>query len=213
MTAAAVLAAALAAAAVAQPSAQGQSAQGQAVGLPGFMPQKAHCPQGFEAFATPNSLQSYRCVPKGAGAAAAAAPGTRYAVAGLSFAPPQGFRVQDDWKDDVPTLYLELEGAGTGKPTSITITRVTPGRAGGESLDAAIKRDEEWQGARETKALRVSGAKARATEVPGSARSVYLPAGRQSYYSFVYSAADEHYAGHMGDFERLLKSVRLGDAP
>jgi hypothetical protein len=182
---------------------------GRPEGPSGFV-RRPQCPRGTEPLATPRSLQPYRCVREGAGAAAAAAPGARTAVAGgLSFEAPPGFRLQDNWKDDIPTLYLELEGGGTGKPTSITITRVVPGRAGGETLSAAVRRDEEWQGAREAAPAPVAGAKARVTETPGSARSVYLPDSGQSYYAFVYSASEELYSKHRADFDRLLKSVRL----
>jgi hypothetical protein len=239
MTAAAVLAAALAAGAIAQtlgpdsgdcpagtrrvatddpyrpfrcalpnePSSPGRFSTPE--GPAGFS-QRPKCPRGTEPLATPHSLQPYRCVRAGAAPAAPAAAGARYAVAGgLSFEPPSGFRLQDAWKDDVPTIYLELEGGGAGKPTSITITRVAPGRGDGETIAAAIVRDKEWQGAKEIPAVTVAGSKARATEVAGGARSVYLPDARESYYAFVYSTSEELYRRHLPEFERLLKSVRL----
>jgi hypothetical protein len=177
---------------------------------PAGFTQRPKCPRGTEPLATPHSLQPYRCVRAGAGVAAAAAPGARYeAAGGLSFESPPGYRMQDAWGDDVPTLYLELDAGRAGRPTSITITRVEPGRAGGATLADAVKRDVDWQDARETKPAAVAGAKARATEVPGRTRSVYLPAGRQSYYAFVYSAPEELYREHLPDFERMLKSVRV----
>lgn len=166
------------------------------------------CPRGFTRLATPHALQSYRCVPEGSGTAAPAAPGARLRAGSLSFAPPPGFRVQDDWKDSVPMLYMELAASGRGKPVSITITHLAPNQSDFADLDEAVRRDERWQGAREIKPLRLAGVDARATEVPERALSVYLPDGRDSYYAFVFSGPESLYARRRPDFLRLLKSVR-----
>ncbi|NNN05641.1 MAG: hypothetical protein HKL90_07050 [Elusimicrobia bacterium] len=166
------------------------------------------CPRGFTRLATPGSLQRFRCVPEGSGTAAPAAPGARLRAGGLSFTPPPGFRVQDDWKDSVPTLYMELADSGTGKPVSITITHLEPKQSDFADLNSAVRRDERWQGAREIKPLRVADVHARATEVPERALSVYLPDGRQSYYAFVFAGPQSLYAHRRSEFLRLLKSVR-----
>jgi len=167
------------------------------------------CPRGTVPLATPNSLRKYRCVNAGAGAPGGF--GARWnAAGGLSFDVPAGFRVQDAWKDDVPTLYLELDAKDdAGKPASITITRNAPGQEGFAPLAKAVARDVSWQGAREIKPRVVAGARSRATEVAGTTLSVYLPAARDSYYAFVFSAPENLYAARRPDFERLLKSVKL----
>ena len=175
---------------------------------PAGFTQAPPCPRGFTRLATPDSLQHFRCVPDGSGTAAPAAPGARLRAGGLSFAPPPGFRVQDDWKDSVPMLYMEMTGSGPGKPLSMTITHLAPTQPDFAGLDAAVRRDERWQGAREIKPLRVAGASARATEVPERALSVYLPDGRESYYAFVFAGPESLYARRRPDFLRLLKSVR-----
>ncbi len=189
-------------------SAPGDTAAFELPDGPAGFTQAPSCPRGFTRLATPDALQHFRCVPEGSGTAAPAAPGARLRAGVLSFAPPPGFRVQDDWKDSVPMIYMELADSGPGKPVSITISHLGPNQSDFADLDAAVRRDERWQGAREVKPLRVLGVDARVTEVPERALSVYLPDGRDSYYAFVFSGPESLYARRRPDFLRLLKSVR-----
>jgi hypothetical protein len=177
---------------------------------------KPRCPHGSHPVApSGKSLQSYRCAPGDAPGSAApdsAAPGIaeRFSVPHeLSFEKPASFRVDDAWSEDVPTLYLRLDGDRPGKPVTITITRLDARQSTYEPLKKAVARDVQWQGARDEGTVTLAGAKARATSVPSDTRSVYLPLGKDSYYSFVYTAPADAYERNLPAFMRLLKSLKV----
>ena len=127
----------------------------------------------------------------------------------IAFEYPAAFRVQDAWKEEVPTLYLKIDDAAAGKPVTITITRYTVGQSAYQEMSAAIGHDVEWQGAKEGAAQLIGRARARVTDIPGDTRSVYLPVSKESYYSFVYSAPADAYDHYLPAFSRLLKSLKL----
>lgn len=127
----------------------------------------------------------------------------------LSFDYPRTFRVQDAWKEDVPTLYLKLDETSAGKPVTITITRYDQSQTTYQEMDSAIARDVEWQGAKDGGEMPLAGGRARVTFVPGDSRSVYLAVSKESYYSFVYSAPSDSYETYLPAFARLLKTLRL----
>ena len=128
----------------------------------------------------------------------------------LSFEYPSSFRVQDEWKEDVPTLYLKLDDPSiAGKPVTITITRYDQSQTTYQEMDAAIARDIEWQNAKDGGHMPLAGGKARITYVAGDTRSVYLQVAKESYYSFVYSAPADAYDSYLPAFMRLLKTLRL----
>lgn len=127
----------------------------------------------------------------------------------LSFDYPRSFRVQDAWKEDVPTLYLKLDDSGDGKPVTITVTRYEQSQTTFQEMDEAILHDQEWQGARDGGSMPLAGGRARITFVPGDTRSVYLPVSKESYYSFVYSAPSDSYENYLPAFSRLLKTLRF----
>ncbi len=169
------------------------------------------CPPGKRKVRTNDPLQPYHCVTQATrvhtldeGSYA------RFSIPHqLSFDYPTAFRVQDAWKEDVPTLYLKLESPGAGKPVTITITRYVESQSTYQEMSAAIARDVEWQGAKDGGALPRGRARARVTYVPGDTRSVYLPVAKESYYSFVYSAPADSYENYLPAFTRLLKSLKL----
>jgi hypothetical protein len=169
------------------------------------------CPPGKHKVRTNDPLQPYHCVSQSSRVHTLdEGTYTRFSIPHqLSFEYPAGFRVQNSWKEDVPTLYLKLENPGAGKPVSFTITRYVESQSTYQEMSSAIARDVEWQGAKEGGALMMGGVRALVTYVPGDARSVYLPVAKDSYYSFVYSAPADSYENYLGAFTRLLKSMKI----
>lgn len=169
------------------------------------------CPVGKRKVRTTDPLRPFECVVQASrmhtldeGAF------TRYAIARqLSFEYPRSFRVQDEWKEDVPTLYLKLDDPSAGKPVTITITRYDQSQTTYQEMDAAITRDVEWGGAKDGGRMPLAGGKARITFVAGDTRSVYLPVSKESYYSFVYSAPADTFENYLPAFTRLLKTLKL----
>jgi hypothetical protein len=174
-------------------------------------PLSSGCPQGLRKVRKNDLLHPYQCAPlpsRGAGLNTGAP--QRYSIAGqIAFEYPSAFRVQDAWSEDVPTLYLKIDDGSAGKPVTITITRVASNQSTYQDMDEAIKRDVEWQGAKDGGTMTIGPARARVTELPGDTRSVYLPVAKESYYSFVYSAPADSYKAHLPGFSRLLKSLKL----
>ncbi|HEX4047340.1 MAG TPA: hypothetical protein VH309_05875 [Elusimicrobiota bacterium] len=170
------------------------------------------CPKGERKVRTTDPLNPYHCVAQSSrmhtldeGSYG------RFSIPGqISFDYASAFRVQDSWKDDVPTLYLKIDDSSAGKPVTITITRCVDSQSTYEEMSDAIGHDVEWLGAKDGGTLLVGRARARLTYIPGDTRSVYLPATKESYYSFVYSAPADSYEIYLPAFARLLKTLKLG---
>jgi hypothetical protein len=196
-----------------------------------FMPRRStqppHCPQGFRVVETGGPLK-FRCVAERAGSvdkvltapepeagsrseAAAEAPSQEYQSfrsPGLRADVPRGWARTDAWSDEVPTLFLELGGRRRGKPVSMTVSRFSPGQPEYEPLDAALAKEREYQGSRETAGRRVAGLPARLT-LAGESRCAYVDAGGGVYYVLTYSAPKELFKTWEPAFERLLSSARF----
>jgi hypothetical protein len=180
------------------------------------------CPFGTRPLVeSGNSLQPYRCVPASADGPGPSAQApldktayARYSIARqIAFDYQTAFRVQDDWKEEVPTLYLQIDSAAAGKPVTITITRYAESQSTYQTMSEAIGHDIDWQGAKDVGTQLIGRARARVTSIPGNTRSVYLPVSKDSYYSFVYSAPADSFDRYLPSFTRLLKSLKLdGDA-
>jgi hypothetical protein len=170
------------------------------------------CPTGSRRVATPVALQPYKCVfttPEEALNADFAA----YRVPGeFDFEYPRVFQLQDQWKEDVPTLFLQLDENRAGKPVTITVTRYDPAQAGFEPMNALIAHDVDWLDAQDGGVVELDGRQARVTFVAQDTRSVYLPIAKDSYYAFVYSAPAAAYDESLPAFKRMLKSLRLQKA-
>lgn len=160
------------------------------------------CPRGTRAASSNDGLQKHRCVREDAY--------LRYEVpAELSFEYPRMFQPRDGWKEEVPTLSFTLDDGSPGKPVMLTITKVAPSQPTFIDLEAAVKKDREWQGASDGGILPVVGVKARVTVVAGEAKTAYVPLAAGVYYAVVYSAPAESYDLHLGAFNRLLKTMTL----
>jgi hypothetical protein len=174
-------------------------------------PMTRGCPPGKRKVRTTDPLHPFQCVVQASRVRVIDEGSfTRYSIPHeLGFEYPRQFRVQDQWKEDVPTLYLKIDNDNAGKPVTITITRYDQSQSTFQEMDAAIARDIEWQGAKDGGNMPLAGGRARITFVPGDARSVYLPLSKQSYYSFVYSAPADSYENYLSAFTRLLKTLHI----
>ena len=176
-------------------------------------PMKFGCPRGMRKVRKNDAAHPYQCAPLPSLKPDASL--QRYSISGqISFDYPSAFRIQDAWNEDVPTLFLKIDDGAAGKPVTITITRYASSQSTYQEMGDAIKRDVEWQGAKDGGTLKMGKAAARVTDLPGDTRSVYLPVSKESYYSFVYSAPADSYETYLPAFSRLLKSLKLpGRAP
>jgi hypothetical protein len=175
-------------------------------------PMTQGCPKGKRKVRTNDPLQPYQCVVQ-ASRMHTLSDGSygRFVIpAQIAFDYASAFRVQDAWKEEVPTLFLKIDDSAAGKPVTITVTRVIESQSTYQEMSEAITHDVEWQGAKDGGTQVVAGARARVTYIPGDTRSVYLPAGKDSYYSFVFSAPADSYEIYLPAFSRLLKSLKLG---
>jgi hypothetical protein len=170
------------------------------------------CPKGQRKVRTTDPLEPYHCVSQSS-RVHTTSEGTygRFSIRGaISFDYPAAFRIQNSWKEEVPTLYLKLDDNSAGKPVTITITRNAGSQSTYQEMGEAIAHDVEWQGAKDGGSQIMSGLRARVTYVAGDTRSVYLPLSKDSYYSFVYSAPADQYEVYLSAFARVLKSMKLG---
>jgi len=170
------------------------------------------CPVGKRKIRTNDPLRPFACVVQASRMHTLDEGSfTRFSIARqISFEYPRSFRIQDQWKEDVPTLYLKLDDPSVaGKPVTITVTRYDQNQTTYQEMDAAIARDVEWQNAVDGGRMPLAGGKARITYVPGDTRSVYLQVSKESYYSFVYSAPADAFDNYLPAFTRLLKTLRL----
>lgn len=196
-----------------------------------FMPRRStqppHCPQGFRVVETGGPLK-FRCVAERAGSVdrvltapesshepreqpSAQAPSDYqiFRSAGLKAEVPRGWALTDAWRDEVPTLFLELGDRRKGKPVAMTVSRFSPEQRDYESLDEALAKEREYQGSRETAGRKIGGRPARQMLVLGENRSAYVDAGAGVYYVLTYSAPQELFKTWEPAFERLLSSARF----
>ena len=174
-------------------------------------PMTKGCPPGKRKVRTNDPLEPYHCVSQSSRmhTLSEGSYGRFSIPRQISFDYPTAFRVQDAWKEEVPTLYLKIDDAAAGKPVTITITRYAERQSTYQEMSEAISHDVEWQGAKDGGTQIVGQAHARVTYIPGDTRSVYLPVSKDSYYSFVYSAPADSYEIYLPAFARLLKSLKL----
>ena len=175
-------------------------------------PMTKGCPRGQRKVRTNDPLQPYHCVAQSSRMHVLdeGSYGRFVIQRQIAFDYPTAFRVQDAWKEEVPTLYLKIDDAAAGKPVTITITRYAESQSTYQEMSEAITHDVEWQGARDGGTQVVGRTNARVTYIPGDTRSVYLPVAKDSYYSFVYSAPADSYEIYLPAFARLLKTLKLG---
>lgn len=168
------------------------------------------CPVGTHPVEDPVSLRCVMDRPE-AEAAPALSP-WRYSTvrtADLSVDFPAGWHETDAWGDDVPTVSVEHDPRGDGRPVTLMVSKVAPGQDGYQTMAEAIRSEKEARGARETARRRVAGLPARETVVSGESRSVYVDAGDGAYYLFVYSATGSDFKTYERAFVRLLSSARF----
>lgn len=187
------------------------AAQGDAADAEAADPMTVGCPRGKRKVRTNDPLNPFQCVAQATRVRTLDEGSfSRYTIPRqLSFEYSRAFRVEDSWKEDVPTLYLKIDDANAGKPTTITITYSESNQNTYQDLSTVVARDSEWRGAKDGGVQTVAGRRARVTFVPGDARTVYLPVSKDSYYTIVYSAAAENYESYLPAFSRLLKTLRL----
>ena len=178
--------------------------------LPEKRPGSAACPPGTKRVRTEDPFEPVRCVSDGeVKPAFLSGAWARYEVPGeLLFEYPEAWHVTDGWRDDVPSLYLQPDLGRDGKPVSLTITRVKPKSDSYVEMDAAIRQEVEWHGAKEGGKGSVAGLPARFLEVPLQTKLAYLRAG-DGYLVLAYSAPEDLFKAFAPAYGRLLKSLRI----
>jgi hypothetical protein len=174
-------------------------------------PMTQGCPPGQRKVRTNDPLQPFHCVAQSSRVHVLNEGSYgRYVIPGqIAFDYASAFKIQDAWKEDVPTMYLKIDDGAAGKPVTITITKYVSSQSTYQEMSEAIAHDVEWQGARDGGNQVVGRVRGRVTYIPGDTRSVYLPASKDSYYSLVYSAPADSYEVYLPAFSRLLSSLKL----
>jgi len=174
-------------------------------------PMTKGCPRGKRKVRTNDPLEPYHCVAQSSRVHVLDEGSYgRYVIPGqIAFDYASQFKIQDAWKEDVPTLYLKIDDGAAGKPVTITITRYVSSQSTYQEMSEAISHDVEWAGARDGGSQVIGRTRGRVTYIPGDTRSVYLPVAKDSYYSFVYSAPADSYEAYLPAFSRLLNSLKL----
>lgn len=169
------------------------------------------CPPGTQRMKTENPFEPVRCAP----AEEAGLPpvkdvaAKRFEVPGeLRLEHPENWRLTDAWKDDVPSLYIQLDLARDGKPVVMTVLKYRRNGKVYVDMDASIRQELDWRAAREGGKGVVAGLPARFIEVPRESKLAYLRTG-DGYYVLGYSAPEDLYAVYAPVFARLLKSLRI----
>lgn len=192
----------------------------------GGFKEEPKCPQGTRPVATPGGLQAYRCVsarprsgePEVPALHAGPAPSPlqsyrRYAVESeLAVDIPKTWHVTDGWRDEVPTLYLELATGKEGRQVTMVVSKIAVGQPDFMNMGAAIKKEKEWQKAKDGGRGKVGGLPARFTYVPKESRTAYVKRDAGTYYTIAYSAPASSYDVYKPAYDRLLKSFRPAGA-
>jgi hypothetical protein len=178
----------------------------------------AQAPGSFQAFAPARGSElaapgGVIGAPRSVAAAPAAEPSGRAGYAhimraGIAADIPKDWHLIDAWKDETPTLYLEQGAQREGKQVTMVVSKIAPGQEGYVDMPTAISREKQWQEAKDGGSIKVGGVAARLTYVPHESRTAYVPTGRGTYYTLIYSAPDTLYDGYKPAFDRLLASFQ-----
>ncbi|MBI4349686.1 MAG: hypothetical protein HY553_22815 [Elusimicrobia bacterium] len=173
-------------------------------------PRAAGCPAGTRRVRTEDPFEPVKCVPDAsAPGPAVLGPWARYEIPGqLVFEYPEGWNVTDAWKDEVPTLFVRPDLDRDGKPVTLTVSRYRARGSARAEMDAAIRQEVEWHGAKDGGKGSVAGLPARFLEVPKETKLAYL-LGAEGYLVLAYTAPEDLYRAYAPAYARLLKSLRV----
>lgn len=191
------------------------------------------CPKGTVPVATPGQIQRYRCAAKprsveepelapkparetsprlaarGASPLESSGGFQRYDVRGeFEVDYPKGWHVTDGWKDEIPTLYFELDTGRQGKQVTLVVSKIVKGQYGYLDLETAIAKEKEWQNAVEKPVEKIGGLPARLLSVSHESLSGYVRLGPDAYYTLTYSAPEDLFETFEPAYQRMLDSFR-----
>ncbi|MBI4424097.1 MAG: hypothetical protein HY554_10245 [Elusimicrobia bacterium] len=169
------------------------------------------CPPGTRRLKTENPFEPVRCI-----AASEASPPVlkpdryrSYEVPGeLRLDYPADWHLTDAWKDDVPSLYIQLDTRRDGKPVTLTVSRFRAKRRGYQDIETMMRQESEWHGAKEGGKGAVGGLPARFLEVPNQTRLAYLRTA-DGHIVIGYSAPEEFFRSYAPAYARLLKTFHV----
>ncbi len=174
-------------------------------------PKDGRCPDGTEKKVSEDPFAPVRCVPKGEEPPKApkAKDYRSYRLPGtLSFDYPRDWHLSDGWKDEVPTLLIQLPLPLEGRQVTLSLARHTPRAQGYVDMNAAIWREKEWHRARELDACLPRDRKAVCLETAGESRTAYLRQ-EEGYLILSYSAPMDLFKRYLPVYLRLLDTLRL----
>ena len=176
-------------------------------------PQPLKCGPGTEKRATENPFNPFECVPKDKEKALPKVPKNsdyrRYRMPGeLSFEYPKGWSLTDAWRDEVPSVFLQLDLKRDGRPVMIPLPRQRAGAPGFVELKTAVFREKEWHGAKDAKGIDVSGLLTSHVSVQGEARTAFVRV-PDGYFTLSYGAPADLFERYLPVYERLLKTFRV----
>ncbi|MBI5244365.1 MAG: hypothetical protein HY922_11915 [Elusimicrobia bacterium] len=175
------------------------------------IPKPVRCPPGAERRATENPFEPVECVDKAK--AAPKVPGNadyrRYRLPGeLSFDYPKDWHLSDAWRDETPSIYLQLDLLRDGRPVTLSITRQRQGASGYVDMKTAIWREKDWHGAMEEARTDVDGRPSAHLGVQKESKTVFIRLS-DSYLALSYGAPSDLFDRYLPVYDRLLKTFKI----
>lgn len=135
----------------------------------------------------------------------------RYAAPGsMRVDYPKGWRVNDAWHDEVPSVYFELDTGRDGRQVILTVAKYERSQTAYFDMDTAHAKEIEWRNAADGGRGSVGGCPARFAFVEKDSRSAFVEADKDgTYYVLSYSAPEDLFKEYEPAWDRLLKSFRL----
>lgn len=174
-------------------------------------PKDGLCPEGTEKRVSEDPFDPVRCVPKGEAAPRVPRPKDyrTYRIPGvLSFEYPQDWHLSDGWKDEVPTLLIQLPLPLEGRQVTLSLARHTRGAPGFVDMKTAVRREKEWRRAKELGACLPRPRRSLCLETPGESRTAFLRE-EGGYMILSYSAPMDLFKRYLPVHQRLLDTLRI----
>lgn len=172
------------------------------------VPKDGKCPKGMRKLYTENPFEPVQCVRK-----APKRPKRlrykKYRVGGeLSFQYPDGWDLEDAWRDEEPAIYLLLDTKRDGRPVSLSIAKHLRGSEDFLSLESRIWQEKDWHGARETGRKKVASRPTVHMSVSGHSEMAFVDI-YNGYLVVSFTAPEDLYDSYLPAYRRMLDSLRL----
>jgi hypothetical protein len=133
----------------------------------------------------------------------------RFRVPGeFSLDVPVEWHLNDAWRDEVPSIILNLGLRRDGRPVTLAVSRQRMSSPSFVDMETAVRREKEWRRASEEGRSPVGGAGAVRLSVQDESKTAFVRAA-DGYYSVTYSAPSDLFGRYLPVYERALKSMKF----